>query len=77
MSYMDAYISEENWYPRRLRPYKVKRKIMREAFLEGYNAKQIAAYFRMSLTSVYQSISVRALKAKILAKELKQKEENL
>lgn len=53
MNYMDAYISngkiEKPWYPRRLSPFQVKRKIMRDAFLEGYNVKQIAGYFKMNV----------------------------
>lgn len=71
---MDAYISNSKfWYPRRFSPYQVKRKIMREAFLEGYNVKQIAGYFRVNLTSVYEAISVKALKVKRLEKQLEGK----
>lgn len=58
------------WYPRRLSPSQIKRKIMREAFLDGYNVKQIASYFRLNLTSVYEAISVKALKVKRLEKQL-------
>lgn len=53
-----------NFYPRKQTEQQVKRKIMREAFMKDYNVKQIAAYFRVSLFTVYLNLNVRALKGK-------------
>jgi hypothetical protein len=53
-----------NFYPKKQTEQQVKRKIMREAFMKDYNVKQIAAYFRVSLFTVYLNLNVRKLKVK-------------
>jgi len=50
------------WYPKR---HDVLRKVMREAYMEGFNVKQIAGYFKVSLQSVYYKLNVSGLKAKM------------
>lgn len=58
------------WYPNRLTEQKVRRKIIREAYMEGYNPKQIGGYFKICLTTVYENLNVKALNLKIKEKKL-------
>ncbi len=60
------------WYPKRLSEQQVKRKIMREAYMEGYNPKQIGGYFKICLTTVYANLNVKLLDLKIKEKRLNQ-----
>lgn len=61
------------WYPEKLTEQEVKRKIMREAFIAGYNVKSIAAYFKLKPCSVYDKVNIRGLKLKIAEKRLAEK----
>jgi hypothetical protein len=58
------------WYPTsHLTEQDIIRKIMREAWMAGFNAKQIAGYFKLSLWSVYNKVNIRGLKRKKLITE--------
>lgn len=63
-----------NWYPKKYckTPATVTRaKIMKYAYLEGgFNAKQIAGYFNLSLNQTYHSLNVKKLKVMVLEKRL-------
>ena len=68
---------KKEWYPKkrfcgryRSDHNKIRRQIMREAFLKGFNVKSIAGYFEVTLPVVYRIIKVRALKLKIAEKKL-------
>lgn len=70
------------WYPNKRRcGHGLKRKdrwnanrvidrICEEAVLEGFNVKTIAAYFELQPVTVYQRIDMKALKVKMMEKEL-------
>lgn len=58
------------FYPLRCCRQQVKRMIMREAYMEGFSANQIAEYFGMGMTVVYESLNIKALRLKIAEKKL-------
>lgn len=66
-----SYVS--NWYPRKLDESGVIRKIVKEAILEGYNAKSISAYFNQSLYFVYSKVSIKKLTQARRVKRMKEK----
>lgn len=43
---------------------KVRRDIMREAFVNGFGVKQIAGYFKLSICRIYEQINITELKRK-------------
>ena len=47
------------------KPKDVTRMIMREAYLQGFNVKSIAGYFRKSIYTVYNNVNIAGLKSKI------------
>lgn len=60
------------WYPtRHLTEQDIIRKVMRDAWKAGFNAKQIQGYFKLSLCSVYNKLNVTGMKKKIKASLLK------
>lgn len=72
MNYMESYVSDEKlikkkigWYPRKPSEQKVIRQIVREAFLQGWNVKEIAGYFKWKIGAVYNKLNIKALKVKI------------
>lgn len=58
------------FYPRKLSEQSLKRKIMREAYMEGFSAKKIAEYFGMGMVVVYETLNIKYLKVKIKEKRL-------
>jgi hypothetical protein len=55
-------IKAMQWYPRRSTANKVKTRIMRECIRHGYNAKEIAGYFGISVQNVYKRVEIKTLK---------------
>lgn len=55
-----------NFYPRKAAEQTVIKRIMREAFMRGWNVKEISGYFRVSLTTTYDKVNVKILKKKEL-----------
>jgi hypothetical protein len=49
------------WYPKKLTAQQVRRKIIREAYMEGFNPKEIAGYFRVSLGTIYANLNVKSI----------------
>lgn len=58
------------WYPSKPTEEQIRRRIMRECWKEGYNVKQIAGYFKLSLCSVYDKINIRGMKLKMMEEKL-------
>lgn len=54
---------DPKWYPRKTMT--IRKRIMEEAYMEGYSMKQIAGYFKISLYRMYELLDVTDLKHRV------------